>query len=633
VTTVLQSENKTTDYEDQLFLGTEFETEAGAISLNRKQTGTASVAPGALYTIAALRLENFKGFAKCEIRFGRFNVLVGSNNSGKSTLLRAVRLAYELTKLHFSRAREGHAEFYPGRSVPKSLLPVAQLRDLWTSGRIKKGNTWIPSKLAVALDSGHEFAFGIIGPWNAATSRIEETDLKLMNAIPADVVNGFLSHPPEFVPASIGIVAEEEYRTPARRAALVASGRHNEIVRNYLLELTSTQRQQLADLLEKYFHARIEVPDFDEQKDQFIAALYRSEEGEHDLYSAGGGFLQIVEVLAFIFRGSPGVVLLDEPDSHLNSSLQHAFVDILESLTNIRPFQVLLATHSKEIINYVDASRLIPIDRKTAKAEALKQDASTVTILKELGAIDNVDAYQIVKQRSLLIVEGPTDRELIPRLASKLGATIFDGPSRVSILPAHGVDRLSDGTGLQFLEHVLGKPVKCLLVRDRDGMTEEWMDIIKNESKRDMFVWPRDCLESYLVVPNALHRILEEELGPSAPPVKAIEDLVFEIVANMDDETQDRIAARMQSVQWQINHIRIDAAQANPLARAEMSKVWKEAPLTLADGKKVLSRVRQDIQQKWNVSFGNARIVEAMSQEEVHSDVTALVNRATTALV
>ena len=162
------------------------------------------------------------------------------------------------------------------------------------------------------------------------------------------------------------------------------------------------------------------------------------------------------------------------------------------------------------------------------------------------------------------------------------------------------------------------------------------MHRIQTESKRAMFVWPRDCLESYLVVPNALHRILEEELRhDNAPPVKEIEDLLSDILANMYDETQDRIAARMQDVEWRIRHNRIDAAQANPVARAEIGKVWKHGnnPLALAYGKDVLSRVRNGIQQKWNVSFGNARIVEAMLREEVHSDVAALVKQATKALV
>jgi predicted ATPase len=613
--------------------GTEFEAEAGAGQLSRKEveTGGAGIA-GTGYAIRSLRLENFKGFTEFEIGFGRFNVVVGGNNSGKSTLLRAVRLAYELTRLHYAGQRGTNAAFYQGRSVPKSLLPVAQLRDLWPAGRMREGNKWIQSRISVEFTSGHRLSYGIIGPWNAATSKIETADLKAMDAIPADIINGFLNHPPEFVPASIGIVAEEEYRTPARRSALVASGRHNEIIRNYLIGLAEEQSKELSELLTKYFHASIILPRFDEQKDQFISAMYKGDEGEHDLYSAGGGFLQIVEVLAFIFRGKPGVVLLDEPDSHLNTSLQHAFVDILEGLAGAKNFQVIMATHSKEIINYVDPSRLIPVDRKVAKAEALKKEASTVTLLKELGAIDNVDAYQIVKQRSLLVVEGPNDRELIPRLAGKTGISVFDGASRVSILPAHGVDKLSDGAGLEFLEHVLGQKVKCLLLRDRDGLTEESMKAIAAKGKRPMFIWPRDCLESYLIVPAAIQRILVEELGvDKAPAVAEIEQLVVKILKALYDPTQDCVAARYQEFEWRVNQKRIDAAQANPVARQEMDKTWKTAgnPLALANGKVVLSRIREEIQNTWKVSFGNARVVEAMRPEDVHQDVKGLLQQAT----
>jgi predicted ATPase len=622
---------------DQLGFGTEFEAEAGAVQLNRKEVEVGAAAPaGSAYAIRTLSLENFKGFTKFEISFGRFNVVVGGNNSGKSTLLRAVRLAYELTRLHYARQKGINAEFYQGRSVPKSLLPVAQLRDLWPAGRMREGNRWIPCKVSMEFTSGHSLSFSIIGPWNAATSKIETADLKAMNAIPADIVNGFLSHPPEFVPASIGIVAEEEYRTPARRSALVASGRHNEIVRNYLSELTPEQSKELRDLLTKYFHASVFLPQFDEQKDQFISAIYRGDEGEHDLYSAGGGFLQIVEVLAFIFRGTPGVVLLDEPDSHLNSNLQHAFVDILEGLASTRNFQVIMATHSKEIINYVDPSRLIPVDRKETKAEALKKEASTVTILKELGAIDNVDAYQIVSKRSLLVVEGPNDRELLPRLAAKAGVVIFGGASRVSILPAHGVDKLSDGVGLQFLENVVGQKVKSLLLRDRDGLTEDWMKIVAGNSKRPMFIWPKDCLESYLVVPAAIHRILVEELGAvNAPPVGEIEKLVTKVLGSLYNPSQDRVATRLEDVEWRFRHKRITAGEANPVARQEMDRTWNTAnnPLALASGKELLSRIREEIQNAWKVSFGNARIVEAMRPDDIHQDIKDLLQQAVKLLV
>ena len=65
-----------------------------------------------------------------------------------------------------------------------------------------------------------------------------------------------------------------------------------------------------------------------------------------------------------------------------------------------------------------------------------------------------------------------------------------------------------------------------------------------------------------------------------------------------------------------------------------MEKTWKTAnnPLALASGKLALSRIRAEIQRKWKVSFGNARIIEAMLPDEVHQDVKNLFSKAVDAL-
>ncbi|HWZ94569.1 MAG TPA: AAA family ATPase [Opitutaceae bacterium] len=612
--------------EQMNFLGTEFEAAVGANSLEKAEVSTGTEGG---YFVKSLHLANFKGFVDFTAHFGRFNVIVGANNSGKSTLLRAIKLAHDLTRLHLHRYKGGCADFYSGRSVPKTYLPVAQLRDLWPAGKMRQGNEWIPAKVELTLGTGHTLSFGIIGPWNAATSKIDDAALKAMNQIPEGVVKQFIGSPPEFVPASIGIVAEEEYRTPARQWALASTGRHNEIIRNYLIGLKPEQLTELAAILAKYFGANVEIPPFDSESDQFISVIYKGgDAAHHDLYSAGGGFLQIVEVLAFIFRGSPGVILLDEPDSHLHSSLQHALVDILEALAGKRLFQVLMATHSKEIINYVDPSRLLPVDRRTKDANALAQETSTVTILKELGVIDNVDAYQIVKQGLILAVEGPSDRELLPRLTAKLGETIFDGSGRVSILPAGGVDKLIDGTALKMIEQFLGRQVRCVLLRDRDGISDEWLAALQKKSVRPLLNWPLDCLESYLVCPPALHRIIVEEMGDDkAPKVEEINSLIATIFANAENRAKDRVSAKIGDISYRLEKKRLEPTATNPMARdiVDAAKKADGSVIRYAHGKELLSEIRQAIQQNYKVSFGNARIIEAMKVEEIHPDVTTIM--------
>ena len=79
----------------------------------------------------------------------------------------------------------------------------------------------------------------------------------------------------------------------------------------------------------------------------------------------------------------------------------------------------------------------------------------------------------------------------------------------------------------------------------------------------------------------------------------------------------------------------MDAAGANPIARAEMEKTWKGAsdPLALASGKELLGRIRDDIQNRCGVSFGNARIIEAMESADVHQDLKDLFSAASKELV
>lgn len=60
-------------------------------------------------------MRNFKGYKEFEVALGRFNVLVGTNNSGKSTLLQAVDLLFALLTLHAENDRLATS----GRLLPR----------------------------------------------------------------------------------------------------------------------------------------------------------------------------------------------------------------------------------------------------------------------------------------------------------------------------------------------------------------------------------------------------------------------------------------------------------------------------------------------------------------------------------
>ncbi len=81
-----------------------------------------------------------------------------------------------------------------------------------------------------------------------------------------------------------------------------------------LRQAHSDRYDALQAILSERFGASLEEVVFDEVRDEYVRADMAVGGGiQHDLYSAGSGFVQVVQLLTFILAQSPSVVLLDEP--------------------------------------------------------------------------------------------------------------------------------------------------------------------------------------------------------------------------------------------------------------------------------------------------------------------------------
>ena len=188
---------------------------------------TAGRPPG----IQKVWLKRFKQFDDFTLDLGRFNVLVGPNNSGKSTLLQTIDLLYSLLKL----LRDGEHLAPAGRYVPPGVLPVASIKDLFWRRQTRSGNENISVVIGADFADGSSVEFGIrhlFGNMNARVIR--------HNGIDGDRLSELIGHRAVWVPSSVGIVPDEEYRTAARRTSMIFAGRHNEVLRNLLVQLKDT---------------------------------------------------------------------------------------------------------------------------------------------------------------------------------------------------------------------------------------------------------------------------------------------------------------------------------------------------------------------------------------------------------
>jgi ABC-type lipoprotein export system ATPase subunit len=572
-------------------------------------------------SIRKVWLRNFKSFENFTVELGRFNVLVGANNSGKSTLLQGIDLLYTLLKLH----REGDGLAKPGRYLPASVLPVARLKDIFYKQIIRSGRQNVFATVGAEFADGSHVEFGIRELFGNANCQVREE-----NGMTGERLDALLGHPAVWVPSSVGIVRDEEYRTPARRTALINAGRHNEVLRNLLIELRASQSQRyetLQTMLKERFGAGLDDVDFDEAKDQFVRAGLASSDVSHDLYSAGSGFVQVVQLLSFILTRSPSIALLDEPDAHLHSGLQRAIVEILEEVGKEDGLQIIVATHSKEIINFIDPTRLIFIRPKEREAAPMSFEVTPISVLRSLGAVDNVDALTLVTNRRCLFVEGSSDATILSRFAATLGIRVLGGDDRVVVIPVGGADRFGHVEQLDVFEQLLKRKIASLELRDRDGATSDHRASLVERSPRPLYILERDSIESYLIQPDVIARVVHDTASERGKEVEldseGITSLIMELAEGMKDETTDRASQRYVDDCNRLGKDRPSVASANEVARAAVGDSWNslEDRLLVISGKKLLGAIRQRIQDEHGVNFGNERLAEGFTPEEIPQEI------------
>jgi energy-coupling factor transporter ATP-binding protein EcfA2 len=583
-------------------------------------------------TVRRLWLRNMKGFQELEVEFSDFNVLVGPNNCGKSTVLQAIDLCFRLMQLHVEFRAGVLAAPRAGRRILEIMLPVAAPEDFWFQGVTRTGNERIPVTIGIELAANVRFEFEIRSLWGGLNSRMK----KFPEGLPEENVNIILSRRPTLIPYAAGIVTQEEYRAPARLELLSLTGHRNEILRNFVRELSNRNPQlfvQMQRELLRHFGATIGDVAFRVDRDQYISVPYVEGGAKHDIYSVGGGFLQVLQLLTNLYLQAPGIVLLDEPDAHLHSSMQRLVVDLLVSLNKADNVQVVMATHSKEIVNYVDASHILPIGRKEPKARSLERHASVLPILQDMGAIDNVDLATLIGSKRCFFVEGKSDRRIFARFAAKLGSTVFEGESQVVPISTEGVDNPERVVNLEILEKVIGTRLRCLIVRDRDGLPLDLVNEIRLEAEkhqRNVIVLGRTQIENYVLVPNAIVAVVLSEMAlrdKASPTSEEIHNEIKLAIDTLKDEAFDNIGIHVQQhhVAYRLKHL--DVKATNELAREFLEEQWQTfaGRLAVVEGRKALKTIRSRIQGHWGVSFSDTRVIDAITVEEVPGDIVQII--------
>ena len=570
------------------------------------------------------------------------HLLVGQNNSGKSTLLHALAIwNYCIEEFRASERTGSKAiEITLANFTP---LPLSDFKLLWhektersypTSTEIdpetkkpKKRQEFIYLEIEVVWikNGGGEKSFTVQLRWHNrntvyASPKKGWEDFRQLDS------NGDLANTSfprmVYVPPSSNIAAQERPLDTANLRALVGEGRPGSVVRNMIwltfkaeADAKASKRfsqpfSVLRKQIEDWFGVKVNDPEYVEGRSRFVVSTYSTRGNlELDWVNAGSGLLQCLIVLTFLYGFQPDVLLLDEPDAHLHVNLQRTLLDFLKRQLNT---QMLIATHAEEFIQ-----RVRPEQISFLTPSGVKRVPDTDTARLALSEISNLDILNLIARKVFVYVEGETDEELLRGWAKALAEdsafkTLSQDMQRVAFVALKGG---SADEMLQFADKhfrgckLLGDGAERVLVLDRnDG---KWLR--RAEQDPNLLVWRKRHVESYLLVPEAWERA-----------ARAAADNQFPIVAGAAAGTV-RNFFKEQSRGLEVNWLNPSEQLFRDLDAKQM---LFEARASRGDGYDALTARLHDQQ----VVIERGDVAAAMLSTEIHEDVKQVFQKISTAL-
>ncbi|MDR1894809.1 MAG: ATP-binding protein, partial [Spirochaetales bacterium] len=341
-------------------------------------------------------------------------------------------------------------------------------------------------------------------------------------------------------------------------------GQTAQVLRNICYKVSEADAQNgtndwgaIAEIMHRLFWITLNKPAFNESRGNLVLT-YRSDTMDNrlDISLAGRGLQQILLILAYLYWHKDSVILIDEPDAHLEILRQKQIYALLRNTAQENKGQVIIATHSEAILDdAIDVNLTLLLN---GKADDLAEKHNIRNALRTYG-IEHY--YKSKVHPRILYIEGSTDVEILKALAlhtknEKAEKVLNDRLNLYytrNIEPEDTLDNQLDRINGFFRKHhghfnalkTFVPELKGFALFDSDNIMRD--DVITQDFAT--LYWKFYELENYFISPKALVEFAAARFGKAAGElffeenlqtfIETVDEALLEAYFNHDREQLD----------------------------------------------------------------------------------------------